>query len=38
MLPVVSSIFGFVVFDQTPSGWDFVGGALIIGGIVIQER
>jgi inner membrane transporter RhtA len=38
MLPVVSSIFGFVVFDQTPTGWDFVGGALIIGGIVIQER
>jgi drug/metabolite transporter (DMT)-like permease len=38
MLPVVSSIFGYVVFDQTPTGWDFVGGALIIAGIALQER
>ncbi|MFZ9696221.1 MAG: EamA family transporter [Ilumatobacteraceae bacterium] len=38
MLPVVSSIFGYVVFDQIPTAWDFVGGALIIGGIAIQER
>lgn len=38
MLPIVSSIFGFVVFDQTPTGWDFVGGALIIAGIALQER
>jgi inner membrane transporter RhtA len=38
MLPIVSSIFGYVVFDQTPTGWDFVGGALIIGGIALQER
>ena len=33
MLPIVSSIFGFVVFDQSPTGWDFVGGTLIISGI-----
>lgn len=38
MLPVVSSIFGYVVFDQTPTAWDFVGGALIIAGIALQER
>ena len=38
MLPIVSSLFGFVVFDQSPTGWDFVGGALIILGIVLQER
>ena len=38
MLPIVSSIFGFVVFDQTPSGWDYFGGALIISGIALQER
>lgn len=38
MLPIVSSIFGYVVFDQIPSGWDFVGGALIISGIAVQER
>jgi inner membrane transporter RhtA len=38
MLPIVASVFGYVVFDQTPSGWDFVGGALIISGIAVQER
>ena len=38
MLPIVSSIFGFVVFDQSPTGWDFVGGTLIISGIALQER
>ena len=38
MLPVVSSLFGFVVFDQTPTGWDLVGGVLIISGIALQER
>lgn len=38
MLPIVSSIFGYVVFDQTPTSWDFVGGALIIAGIALQER
>ena len=38
MLPIVSSIFGYVVFDQTPTGWDVVGGMLIISGIVLQER
>ena len=38
MLPVVSSLFGFVVFDQTPTGWDLLGGALIISGIALQER
>ncbi len=38
MLPIVSSTFGYFVFDQTPTGWDFVGGALIISGIALQER
>jgi len=38
MLPVVSSLFGFVVFDQTPTVWDLVGGVLIISGIALQER
>lgn len=38
MLPIVSSAFGFVVFDQIPTEWDFVGGALIITGIALQER
>lgn len=38
MLPIVSSVFGYVVFDQSPTGWDFVGGALIIAGIALQDR
>ena len=38
MLPIVSSLFGYVVFDQTPTGWDLVGGVFIIAGIVLQER
>lgn len=38
MLPIVASLFGFVVFDQTPTGWDLVGGVLIISGIALQER
>jgi inner membrane transporter RhtA len=38
MLPIVSSLFGYVVFDQTPTAWDVVGGILIIAGIALQER
>lgn len=38
MLPIVSSLFGYVVFDQTPTGWDVIGGVLIILGIALQER
>lgn len=38
MLPIVSSLFGYVVFDQEPTGWDLVGGVFIIAGIVLQER
>ena len=38
MLPIVSSLFGYVVFDQTPTGWDLVGGIFIIAGIALQER
>lgn len=38
MLPIVSSLFGYVVFEQSPTNWDFVGGALIILGIALQER
>jgi inner membrane transporter RhtA len=38
MLPIVSSLFGYVVFDQTPTAWDVVGGILIVAGIALQER
>jgi inner membrane transporter RhtA len=38
MLPIVATTFGFMVFHQTPQGWDYVGSALIIAGIILQER
>jgi len=38
MLPIVATTFGFMVFHQTPQGWDYVGSALIITGIILQER
>lgn len=38
MLPIVATIFGYMVFHQTPQGWDYVGSALIIAGIILQER
>jgi inner membrane transporter RhtA len=38
MLPVVATAFGYFVFSQTPEALDYVGGMLIIAGIVLQER
>jgi inner membrane transporter RhtA len=38
MLPIVATIFGYVVFHQTPQSWDYLGSALIIAGIILQER
>ena len=38
MLPIVATIIGYMVFHQTPQGWDYLGSALIIAGIILQER
>ena len=38
MLPIVSSVFGYLFFDQSPTAWDVLGCGLIITGIAVQER
>jgi len=38
LLPVSAMILGYVALDQTPSALDLLGAALVIGGVLIQER
>ncbi|MEY3587530.1 MAG: hypothetical protein RJA47_126 [Actinomycetota bacterium] len=38
LLPVSAAVFGFLFLGQTPTGVDFVGMALVLGGVAIQER
>ena len=38
LLPVTATVFGFLFLQQTPSFADLVGIALVLGGVVIQQR
>jgi len=38
LLPVTAMFVGFVALDQTPSWVDLLGAALVIAGVVTQER
>jgi len=38
LLPVTASVFGFLFLDQTPTGVDLLGMALVLTGVTIQER
>lgn len=38
LLPVSAMILGYVALDQTPSALDLLGAALVIAGVLIQER
>jgi inner membrane transporter RhtA len=38
LLPVTATVIGFVALDQVPSALDLVGMALVLSGVVIQER
>ncbi|MGD9996149.1 MAG: DMT family transporter [Ilumatobacteraceae bacterium] len=38
LLPVTAMIVGFIALDQTPSAIDVLGAALVIAGVVVQER
>jgi drug/metabolite transporter (DMT)-like permease len=38
LLPESAAVFGFLLLGQTPTGVDFVGMALVLGGVAIQER
>lgn len=38
LLPVSAMVVGFVALGQTPSPFDLVGAALVIAGVVVQER
>lgn len=38
LLPVTASVFGFLFLDQTPTGVDLLGMALVLTGVAIQER
>jgi inner membrane transporter RhtA len=38
LLPVTATVFGFLFLDQTPSLADLIGIALVLGGVVIQQR
>jgi threonine/homoserine efflux transporter RhtA len=38
LLPVTASVFGFLFLDQTPTGVDLLGTALVLTGVAIQER
>ena len=38
LLPVTATIFGFLFLDQTPSLADLLGIALVLGGVMIQQR
>jgi inner membrane transporter RhtA len=38
LLPVTAVVFGFIFLDQTPSWIDLVGIALVLVGVVVQQR
>ena len=38
LLPVSAAVFGFLFLDQTPTGIDFLGMVLVLGGVAMQER
>ncbi len=38
LLPVSAMVLGFVALNQTPSALDLLGAALVIAGVLIQER
>ena len=38
LLPVTATVFGFLFLGQTPSLADLVGIALVLAGVVIQQR
>ena len=38
LLPVTATVFGFLFLDQTPSTMDLLGIALVLAGVVIQQR
>jgi inner membrane transporter RhtA len=38
LLPVTAMIVGFIALDQTPSAADLLGAALVIAGVVLQDR
>ena len=38
LLPVTAVVIGWIVLDQRPSALDLVGIALVLAGVVLQER
>ena len=38
LLPVTATVFGFFFLQQTPSLADLIGIALVLGGVMIQQR
>ena len=38
LLPVTAVLIGWIVLDQQPSGVEFVGIALVVVGVIVQER
>lgn len=38
LLPVTAMVVGFIALDQTPSATDLLGAALVIAGVLSQER
>jgi inner membrane transporter RhtA len=38
LLPVTAVVFGFLFLDQTPTFVDMIGIALVLTGVVVQQR
>ncbi len=38
LLPVTATVIGFIALDQVPTALDLVGIALVLSGVVVQER
>jgi len=38
LLPVTAMVVGFIALDQRPSTADLIGAAMVIGGVLIQDR
>lgn len=38
LLPVTATVVGFIALDQTPSVIDLVGMALVLAGVIVQDR
>jgi inner membrane transporter RhtA len=38
LLPVTATVFGFFFLDQTPSTLDVIGTALVLTGVIVQQR